>query len=222
MSVALSEQIVQYRMQHGAFESREALKQVPRLGPKAFEQCAGFLRIRNGKQILDNTGIHPERYELIEKISKDLGLSKEELIRSKNLNKQIKLDQYISNDIGVETLTDIIKELEKPGLDPRGGFSVFAFDPSIKKIEDLNEGMVLPAIVTNLTKFGAFVDLGIKNTGLIHVSEMSSKFINDPSEVLALREKIYAKVIQIDLARGRILMSIKDISWRYVDSMNSN
>lgn len=222
LSAALSEQIVQYRMQHGAFESREALKQVPRLGPKAFEQCAGFLRIRNGKQILDNTGIHPERYELIEKISKDLGLSKEELIRSKNLNKQIKLDQYISNDIGVETLTDIIKELEKPGLDPRGGFSVFAFDPSIKKIEDLNEGMVLPAIVTNLTKFGAFVDLGIKTTGLIHVSEMSSKFINDPSEVLALREKIYAKVIQIDLARGRILMSIKDISWRYVDSMNSN
>lgn len=207
----LAQNIVKYRAENGDFKSRAALLKVPRLGPKAYEQCAGFLRVRNSANILDNTGVHPERYSVVERIAKDSGHSLSELIKQPALLDAIDLTRYVTDEIGLPTLTDIITELRKPGRDPRKRASEFAFDESVHEIEDLQEGMVLPGIVNNLTDFGAFVDIGVHVSGLIHVSEMADRRVKNPAEVLKLRQQIKVKVIGVDLKRKRISLSLKGI-----------
>ena len=206
---SLAHNIIEYRKQNGAFKSRKELSKVPRLGDKAFEQAAGFLRIRQAKNPLDNTAVHPEAYPIVEKMAADLNCKIEDLIKSKELRTQINLTKYVTGNIGLPTLNDIVKELEKPGRDPRSVRQAFQF-ANINSIEELKEGMVLPCVVTNITAFGAFVDLGIKQNGLIHKSKMSHKFIQDASEVLKLGQELEATVIGIDLERNRIQMSLID------------
>lgn len=203
--------IVAYRKENGNFTSKNALKKVPRIGAKAFEQAAGFLRIRKAKNPLDNTGVHPESYPIVKKMAADLGSSISDLVQDANLIKQIDLKRYITNTVGIPTLQDITKELLKPGLDPRGEISKFEFDGRIRTIEDLREGMILPGIVTNVTNFGAFIDIGIKEGGLVHISQITNRFISDPSEVLSINQKVNVKVMQIDTDRKRIALSMKDI-----------
>lgn len=206
---SLAHNIIEYRKQNGAFKSRKELSKVPRLGDKAFEQAAGFLRIRQGKNPLDNTAVHPEAYSIVEKMATDLNCKIEDLIKSKELRTQINLSKYVKGNIGLPTLNDIVKELEKPGRDPRSIRQAFQF-ANISSIDELKEGMVLPCVVTNITAFGAFVDLGIKQNGLIHKSKMSHKFIQDATEVLKLGQELEATVIGIDLERNRIQMSLID------------
>jgi uncharacterized protein len=206
---SLAHNIIEYRKQNGAFKSRKELSKVPRLGDKAFEQAAGFLRIRQGKNPLDNTAVHPEAYSIVEKMATDLNCKIEDLIKSKELRTQINLSKYVTGNIGLPTLNDIVKELEKPGRDPRSIRQAFQF-ANISSIDELKEGMVLPCVVTNITAFGAFVDLGIKQNGLIHKSKMSHKFIQDATEVLKLGQELEATVIGIDLERNRIQMSLID------------
>ena len=206
---SLAHNIIEYRKQNGAFKSRKELSKVPRLGDKAFEQAAGFLRIRQGKNPLDNTAVHPEAYSIVEKMATDLNCKIEDLIKSKELRTQINLSKYVTGNIGLPTLNDIVKELEKPGRDPRSVRQAFQF-ANISSIDELKEGMVLPCVVTNITAFGAFVDLGIKQNGLIHKSKMSHKFIQDASDVLKLGQELEATVIGIDLERNRIQMSLID------------
>lgn len=207
----LAQNIVKYRAENGDFKSRSALLKVPRLGPKAYEQCAGFLRVRNGKNILDNTGVHPERYAVVERIAKDSGYELSELVKQPALLDAIDLTEYVTEEMGLPTLTDIIAELRKPGRDPRERASEFAFDESVHEIEDIREGMVLPGIVNNLTDFGAFVDIGVHVSGLIHISEMANRRVKSPGEVLKLRQQVRVKVIGVDLMRKRISLSIRDI-----------
>lgn len=207
----LAQNIVKYRAENGDFKSRSALLKVPRLGPKAYEQCAGFLRVRNGKNILDNTGVHPERYAVVERIAKDSGYELSELVKQPALLDAIDLTEYVTEEMGLPTLTDIIAELRKPGRDPRERASEFAFDESVHEIEDIREGMVLPGIVNNLTDFGAFVDIGVHVSGLIHISEMANRRVKSPGEVLKLRQQVRVKVIGVDLKRKRISLSIRDI-----------
>ena len=207
----LAQNIVNYRADNGPFKSRKELKKVARMGEKAFEQSAGFLRIRNSKNPLDNTGVHPESYHIVEQMAKDLNCSIDQLIQDQSLRKQIKLSNYATETIGLPTLTDIMKELDKPGLDPRGNAKAFEFDRNIKTIEDLHEGMVLPGIVNNITNFGAFVDIGIKEGGLVHISEMADRFIKSPSEVVSLNQEVTVRILKIDLARKRIQLSMKDV-----------
>ena len=202
--------IVQYRKEFGTFNSRDDLRNVPRLGAKAFEQCAGFLRIRNGKNPLDNTAVHPERYPLIQKIAKDLNCKIEDLIADENYTSKIQLEKYISSDVGLPTLTDILKELKKPGLDPRKKIKVFEFAKGITKPEHLQIGMKLPGIVTNITKFGAFVDIGVKQDGLVHLSNLANKFVSDPLEIVKLNQHVHVKIIDLDLPRKRIGLSLKE------------
>lgn len=205
-----AENIVAFRTENGKFISRKQLTKVPRLGAKAFEQCAGFLRVKDGKNPLDNTAVHPESYHIVEQMAKDLRCSIEELIKNPFLRKKIDLRRYTTKEVGLPTLNDIMKELEKPGLDPRGKAQAFQFTDGITSIDDVREGMVLNGIITNITNFGAFVNIGIKESGLIHVSQMANRFIKNPNEVVKLNQEVAARVISIDKARKRIQLSLKD------------
>ena len=205
----LAQNIVDYRSENGDFPSRAALKKVPRMGAKAFEQAAGFLRVKAARNPLDNTGVHPERYDLVKQIASDLGCTVQTLIKEPDQRKQINLAKYCTEEVGLPTLKDILQELEKPGLDPRGEAQPFEFAKGIHTMEDLNIGMILPGIVTNITKFGAFVDVGVKQDGLVHISELADKFIENPSDVVKLQQKVQVKVTDIDLNRKRIQLSIK-------------
>ena len=204
----LAQNIVKYREEHGMFSNRRELLNVSRMGEKAFEQCAGFLRISNGSNPLDNTAVHPERYKMVEQMAKDLGCTVRELTQNKKLLEQIDLTRYVNEEVGLPTLTDIIKELEKPGRDPRNEVEVFEFDPSVRQISDLTIGQQLPGIVTNITNFGAFVDIGIKENGLIHISNMGNRFVRDPNEILKLHQHIYVKVMDVDMERKRIQLAL--------------
>jgi protein Tex len=205
----LAQNIVNFRAENGAFKSRQQLKKVPRLGDKAFEQCAGFLRVRDAVNPLDNTGVHPESYPIVEKMASDLGVKIPDLLQNKPLRQQIKLQSYVTTTVGLPTLNDIMKELDKPGLDPRGAAKAFTF-ADVHKMEDLKAGMILPGIVTNITAFGAFVDIGVKQDGLVHVSQMSNKFIKSPSEVVKLRQEVEVRIVEVDAVRKRITLSMKD------------
>lgn len=205
----LAQNIVDYRATNGAFKSRDELKKVPRLGAKAFEQAAGFLRIRGAKNPLDNSAVHPESYAIAEKMAKDLGVSIQQLIENELLRKQIQIQKYVSATIGLPTLKDIVEELAKPGRDPREQLEAFEFDSTVHSIEDLREGMVLPGIVTNITAFGCFVDVGVHQDGLVHVSQMANKFIKDPNEVVKVHQKVQVKVMEVDILRKRIGLSMK-------------
>ncbi len=207
---ALAKNIVDYRRENGGFKSRKELKKVPRLGEKAFEQCAGFLRIREAGNPLDNTAVHPERYELVERMAADLGVKVEDLIHRADLRRQIDLKRYVSDDVGLPTLKDILQELAKPGLDPRGEAQPFEFG-NVQTIDDLKEGMVLPGIVTNVTNFGAFVDIGIKENGLVHVSQLANRFVRNPAEVVSLQQEVRVRVVEVDRDRKRIQLSMKDV-----------
>ena len=204
----LSQNIVKYREEKGGFTSRQQLKEVPRLGDKAFEQCAGFLRIREAANPLDNTAVHPESYDVVSRMAKDLGVEVKNLVEDPVLRKKINLAAYVTEKTGLPTLQDIIKELEKPGLDPRGEAKVFSFDASVKTIEDVRVGMLLPGIVTNLTAFGAFVDIGVKQDGLLHISQITRRYIKSPAEVLKLHQELNVKVVEVDVARKRINLSL--------------
>ena len=205
----LAKNIIDYRSENGSFDKRSELKKVPRMGAKAFEQCAGFLRVRNGKNPLDNTAVHPESYPIAEKMAKDLNTTITELIDNPQLRKQINLNDYVTETTGLPTLNDILKELSKPGLDPRGEAKSFSFDERIKTIGDLEPGMVLPGIVTNVTKFGAFVDIGIKEGGLVHISQLADTFVKDPADVVKLQQEVRVKVMEVDAQRGRVSLSMK-------------
>ncbi|MFK7934207.1 MAG: Tex family protein [Saprospiraceae bacterium] len=205
----LAQNIVTYRAENGAFKSRTELKKVKRMGDKAFEQAAGFLRIREAKNPLDNTAVHPESYGVVKQMAKDLGVKVAELIQRKDLRDSIKLSNYVTDKVGLPTLKDIVKELAKPGLDPRGEAKSFEFG-NVQTIDDLYEGMVLPGIITNITNFGAFVDIGIKENGLVHVSQMANRFIKNPNEVVTLQQQVQVKVMQVDLKRGRVQLSMKE------------
>ena len=207
----LAGNIVEYRAEHGDFESRKALKDVPRMGDKAFQQCAGFLRIPNAENILDNTAVHPESYSIVERIAKDNKCSVEEIVNNKELLHSIDLNRYVSNEIGLPTLTDIVSELDKPGRDPRSRVEIMEFDERVKSINDLSEGMVLNGIVNNITAFGAFVDIGIKENGLVHISQLCDHFVSSPSEILKVHQHVKVKVIEIDHNRNRIALTMKGV-----------
>lgn len=207
----LAQNIVSYRADHGAFTSRKQLLEVPRMGAKAFEQCAGFLRIPYGNNPLDNTAVHPESYPIVEQMAHDMMCSVEELIAQKEIRKKIHLPNYLTDTVGMPTLTDIMEELDKPGRDPRKHIEVFEFDPKVKKIEDLQMGMILPGIVTNITNFGCFVDIGIKENGLVHISQLCDRYINDPTTIVSLHQHVRVKVVNIDLERKRVGLSMKDL-----------
>ncbi|QNM86494.1 RNA-binding transcriptional accessory protein [Polaribacter pectinis] len=204
----IAENIVNYRNENGSFTSRTAIKKVPRLGGKAFEQSAGFLRIKNGKNPLDDSGVHPESYALVDKMSKDNKVKVADFIGNKEILQKINLKNYISETIGLPTLEDIIKELEKPGVDPREKAKAFSFDQNIKSISDLRTGQILPAIVNNITNFGCFVDIGIKESGLIHVSNLSDTFVKDVNAIVALNQQILVKVLEVDIVRKRIQLAL--------------
>jgi uncharacterized protein len=206
----LAQNVVDYRQEIGKFKSRNELKKVPRLGAKAFEQAAGFLRINGAKNPLDNSAVHPESYAVVEQMAKDLGVSVPQLIESQSLRKSVDLKKYVTATIGLPTLTDILNELEKPGRDPREALEEFAF-ADVHKIEDLHVGMVLPGIVTNITAFGCFVDVGVHQDGLVHISQLANKFVKDASEVVAVHQKVKVKVMEVDANRKRIALSMKDI-----------
>ncbi|MBQ6742210.1 MAG: RNA-binding transcriptional accessory protein [Bacteroidales bacterium] len=208
---ALAEKIVAHRNKNGAFASREALHDVKGLGDKAFEQCAGFLRVRESANPLDKSAVHPERYALVEKMAASVGTDVETLMKDKELRAKINLQDFVTPDCGLPTLQDIMKELEKPGLDPRAKFEVFEFDKNVTRIEDVHEGMILPGIVTNITAFGAFVDIGVHQDGLIHVSQMANRRVNDPGEVVHLHQHLKVKVLEVDLRRHRISLTLKGI-----------
>ena len=206
---ALAESIVNFRKEHGQFKSRKQLLKVPRLGEKAFEQCAGFLRIPNSENPLDNSAVHPEAYTIVEKMAKDLKTDIPTLLKDESLQKKIEVKNYLTDEIGLPTLQDIVKELAKPGLDPRQKAKSFSFDDSIKTIDNLKEGLVLPGIVNNLTNFGAFVNIGIKESGLLHISQISNQFIKSPSDVLQLNQQVKVKVVSIDKERKRVQLTMK-------------
>ena len=207
---SLAKNIVNYRNTNGAFPNRTALKKVPRLGAKSFEQCAGFLRIKNGNHLLDASAVHPERYDLVKKMAADIGCNVSDLIGNKGKIKQIKLDKYIAKDLGLPTLNDIISELAKPGRDPRKTFEEFAFDSEVEKIEDLKLGMHLPGLVTNVTAFGAFVDIGVHQDGLVHISQLSDHFVKDPHQIVKVQQRVNVTVIEVDIDRNRISLSMKN------------
>lgn len=206
----LAQNIVNYRSENGPFAQRKTLMKVPRMGAKAYEQAAGFLRIREAKNPLDNTAVHPESYYIVEQMAKDLQCSVPELLQNSDLRRQIKLSPYVTESVGLPTLKDIIKELEKPGLDPRGKAKTFEF-AAIKSIGELHTGMVVPGIVNNITNFGAFVDIGIKESGLVHISQLANRFVKNPNEVVKLNQKVMVKVMEVDLSRKRIQLSMKEV-----------
>jgi Transcriptional accessory protein len=207
----LAKNIIEYRTANGPFRTRKELLKVPRLGEKVFEQSAGFLRITGGENPLDNSAVHPESYKIVEAMAKDLQCSVEDLITNKDLKKKLNLDKYVSDKIGMPTLHDIIEELDKPGRDPRQTIKVFSFDPTIKTIEDLREGQILPGIVTNITNFGCFVDVGVKENGLVHISELADRFVSDPTEIVSIHQHVTVKVLSVDLSRKRVQLSMKGL-----------
>ena len=204
----MAENIVNYRSENGPFEDRKQLKKVPRLGEKAYQQAAAFIRIKDGKNPLDNSAVHPEAYKIVEQMAKDLKISVKELIGNKEKISQIKLENYITSEIGILTLKDIVKELEKPGLDPRKSAKVFEFDPNVKTIKDLRSGMILPGIVNNITAFGCFVDVGVKESGLVHISQLKEGFVSDVNEVVKLHQHVQVKVVEVDEDRKRIQLTM--------------
>jgi len=204
----MAENIVAFRSENGPFEDRKQLKKVPRLGEKAYQQAAAFIRIKEGKNPLDNSAVHPEAYGIVEKMAKDLGIKVGELIANKEKISQVNPEKYITNDIGILGLKDILKELEKPGLDPRKAAKVFEFDPNVKTIKDLRTGMVLPGIVNNITNFGCFVDVGIKESGLVHISQLKEGFVSDVNEVVKLHQHVQVKVVEVDEDRKRIQLTM--------------
>lgn len=206
----LAQNIVDYRNQNGPFPSRSALKKVPRMGEKAFEQCAGFLRIRSAKNPLDASAVHPERYDLVNQMAKDLWCTPADLIANAEIRQKIDVKKYINGDVGLPTLKDIVAELARPGLDPRDKFEVFQFQDGIEKMSDLRPGMSLPGIVTNITAFGAFVDIGVHQDGLVHTSQLANRFVKDPNEIVKLGQKVTVRVVEVDSARKRISLSMKD------------
>ena len=208
---ALAGKIVEHRNLEGAFRSRRELKKVERLGDKAFEQCAGFLRVRESDNPLDRSAVHPERYALVEQMASDLGTTVQQLMNDKALREKIDINRYVSADCGLPTLQDIMKELDKPGLDPRAKFEIFEFDKNVTRIEDVKEGMELPGIVTNITAFGAFVDIGVHQDGLVHISQLANRRVNDPSEVVHLHQHVRVRVLEVDLRRRRISLSMKGV-----------
>ncbi|MBR2016562.1 MAG: RNA-binding transcriptional accessory protein [Prevotella sp.] len=205
----LAKNIVEYRRANGAFTSRAQLKKVPRLGPAAYEQCAGFLRIPNAKNPLDNSAVHPESYKIVEQMAKDCGCSVADLIDNKAKRQAIDIRKYITAEVGMPTLTDIMNELEKPGRDPRDKIETFEFDKNVNSIDDLVEGMVLPGIVTNITNFGAFVDIGVHQDGLVHISQLADKYVSDPTQVVKLHQHVMVRVVEVDRKRKRIALSMR-------------
>ncbi|WP_234408547.1 Tex family protein [Marinilabilia salmonicolor] len=208
---ALAKNIVSYRNENGAFASRAALKKVPRLGAKAFEQAAGFLRISDAKNPLDSTAVHPESYSIVKQMAADLGCEIIDLINDKTLREKIDLNRYVTNDTGLPTLKDIMQELEKPGRDPRQTIKVFEFSKDVHSMEDLKPGMTIPGIVTNITNFGAFVDVGVKQDGLVHISQLADRFISNPNDVVKLHQHVEVRVLEVDVARKRIQLSMKNL-----------
>ena len=206
----LAENVVQFRTENGKIDSRSDLKKVPRLGPKSFEQAAAFLRITDAKHPLDNSTVHPESYHIVEKMAKDAKISVDELIGNKEVLSKIQLSNYCTETIGLPTLNDIVKELEKPGVDPRKAAKLFEFDKNVKKISDVKVGMSLPGIVNNITNFGCFVDIGIKESGLVHISKLASEFISDVNSVVKLHQHVTVTVVEVDEARKRIQLSMID------------
>ena len=207
----LAENIVEYRKENGAFSSRDELKKVPRMGAKAFEQAAGFLRIPDAENPLDNSAVHPESYKVVKQMAKDLKCELKELVRNEAMVSKIDFQKYVTDEIGWPTLNDIKAELLKPGRDPRKPIKVFEFADGIFSINDLQEGMILPGIVNNITKFGAFVDVGIKESGLVHISELADRFISDPNEIVKLHEHVKVRVKEVDVPRKRIQLSMKGV-----------
>ena len=206
---ALAQNIVDYRAEHGAFKSRAELLKVPRLGPAAYQQCAGFLRISGAKNPLDNSAVHPESYPVVERMAADAGCTVADLIAQPDKRQAIDLHRYVTDTVGMPTLTDIMRELEKPGRDPRQQLEAFAFDPSVKEPADLRPGMELPGIVTNITNFGAFVDVGVHQDGLVHVSQLADRYVKDPNDVVHLHQHVRVRVVEVDLRRNRISLSMK-------------
>ena len=205
----LAQNVVDYRQEIGGFSSRKQLKKVARMGEKAFEQCAGFLRIEGAKNPLDNSAVHPESYHIVEQMAADLQVDLNQLVKDETLVKQIQLEKYVKGGIGLPTLKDIRSELEKPGRDPREQIEVFEFDQTVYRVEDLKPGMELPGIVTNITKFGAFVDVGVKQDGLVHISQLADRFVKDPNEVVKIHQHVKVRVLEVDIARNRIQLSMK-------------
>ncbi|MDZ4664955.1 MAG: Tex family protein [Bacteroidota bacterium] len=205
----LAQNIVEYRNEHGAFKSRKEIMKVPRMGDKVFEQCAGFLRIRDGVHPLDKSSVHPESYHIVEKMASDLNCGIDDLIKEKDLRKKIQLTAYVTETVGLPTLKDIVNELEKPGRDPRKSFEIFSFDESVHEIDDLREGMRLPGIVTNVTNFGAFVDVGVHQDGLVHISQLSDTFVDDPNKIVKVGQHVWVNVSEVDVKRKRIALSMK-------------
>lgn len=209
---AIAQNIVDYRAANGAFTSRRELLKVPKLGPKAYEQSAGFLRIADGKQPLDNSAVHPESYHIVECMAKDQGCTVAELMADKNIRQRIDINKYVSGTVGLPTLEDIMTELDKPGRDPRQQLKVFEFSNEVKELTDVREGMVLPGIVTNITNFGCFVDVGVHTKGLVHISELADRFVKDPTEVVSLHQQVEVRVIGVDIERGRLQLSMKNVN----------
>jgi uncharacterized protein len=205
----LAGNVVEYRNQHGPFRSRRELKNVSKLGPKTFEQAAGFLRIRDGEDPLDASAVHPESYPIVAAMAKDLNCTVTDLMHSEELRKKIDLENYATETVGLPTLEDIMAELAKPGRDPRSQYEAFSFIEGIAKIEDVQPGMKLPGVVTNITAFGAFIDIGVHQDGLAHISQLSDKFIKDPNEAVKVHQKVMATVLEVDVKRKRISLSLK-------------
>lgn len=210
LGATLAQNIVDYRAENGAFASRKELLKVPRMGAKTYEQCAGFLRISDAKNPLDNSAVHPESYHIVESMAKDLGTTVAELISKKELKKSLDLKKYATDTVGLPTLNDIIQELDKPGRDPREQIKQFQFDPTIRTIDDVKEGMRLPGIVTNVTNFGCFVDIGVKENGLVHISQLADRFVSDPTEIVSLHQHVEVSVLEVDRQRKRISLSMKN------------
>ena len=206
---AIAQNIVNYRAENGAFTSRRELLKVPKLGPKAFEQAAGFLRVSGGKQPLDNSAVHPESYAIVEKMAKDIKSTVAELMADIELRGKININNYVTDKVGLPTLQDIMQELDKPGRDPRQQLTVFEFCKDVKELEDVQVGMILPGIITNITNFGCFVDVGVHTKGLVHISELSDTYVKDPANYVQLHQHVTVKVIGIDLKRGRMQLSMK-------------
>jgi uncharacterized protein len=209
LSPALARNIVEFRNENGPFKDREALMKVPRLGEKIFEQAAGFLRINQAENPLDSSAVHPERYQLVQKMASDIGCTVKDLMGTAEIRKQLDLSKYVNDKVGLPTLNDILTELEKPGRDPRQEFEIFSFTEGVNSISDLKIGMKLPGIITNVTAFGAFVDVGVHQDGLVHISHLGDKFVKDPNEVAAVQQKVNVTVVEVDVARKRIGLSMK-------------
>lgn len=207
----LAKNMVEYRDENGSFNSRDEFKKVKRMGDKAFQQCAGFLRVDQSDNPLDNSAVHPESYNIVEQMAKDVRCSVAELIKDKKMRAKIVLENYIADEVGRPTLEDIMKELEKPGRDPRKQIKVFEFDKNLKSIDDLEVGMVVPGIINNITNFGAFVDIGIKQNGLIHISNLASQYISNPADFVSLHQQVNVKILDVDKERGRIQLSLKGV-----------